>query len=151
MGTIDVTDMMSGGLGQSWVRSVPILRLCILLVFKGRLGASSSLSIEIRCVSLVINWIPLIRDRLLCHGLSPPTCERKVWWDPKKYLKFAYQTITNPVPRLAPIPAMNTTRAPYSGSSRKFILALDIGTTFSGAAYVFLDPGQVPEIRPVTR
>jgi len=29
MGTIDVADTMSGGFGQSWVRPVPILRLCI--------------------------------------------------------------------------------------------------------------------------
>ena len=46
---------------------------------------------------------------------------------------------------------MDITRVPYDGSSRKFILALDIGTTFSGAAYAFLDPGQVPQIIPVTR
>ena len=42
-------------------------------------------------------------------------------------------------------------RARYSGSSRKLVVAFDIGTTFSGAAYAFLDPGQVPQIRSVTR
>ena len=46
---------------------------------------------------------------------------------------------------------MDTTRARYSGSSRKLIVALDIGTTFSGAAYAFLDPGEIPQIRSVTR
>ena len=46
---------------------------------------------------------------------------------------------------------MDTTRDCYSGSSRKLVVALDIGTTFSGAAYAFLDPGQVPQIRSVTR
>ena len=46
---------------------------------------------------------------------------------------------------------MDITRVPYPGSTRKFILALDIGTTFSGAAYAFLDPGQVPRIIPVTK
>ena len=46
---------------------------------------------------------------------------------------------------------MDITRAPYDGSSRKFIIALDIGTTFSGAAYAFLDPGEVPQIIPVTK
>ena len=46
---------------------------------------------------------------------------------------------------------MDTVRARYSGSLRKLVVALDIGTTFSGAAYAFLDPGQVPQIRSVTR
>ena len=71
---------------------------------------------------------------------------------PEDLLKVsAYQTITIPVPRLPLIPIMDITRVPYPGSTRKFILALDIGTTFSGAAYAFLDPGQVPEIRSVTK
>ena len=46
---------------------------------------------------------------------------------------------------------MDIARARYSGPSRKLIVALDIGTTFSGAAYAFLDPGQVPQIRSVTK
>jgi len=48
-------------------------------------------------------------------------------------------------------PVMETPRARYSGPSQKLVVALDIGTTFSGAAYIFLDPGQVPQIQPVTR
>ena len=43
------------------------------------------------------------------------------------------------------------TRTPYTGTSRKLVLAFDIGTTFSGAAYALLDPGHVPEIQPVTK
>ena len=46
---------------------------------------------------------------------------------------------------------MDIARTRYSGSSRKLVIALDIGTTFSGAAYAFLDPGDVPRIQPVTR
>ena len=46
---------------------------------------------------------------------------------------------------------MDIARARYSGPSRKLVVALDIGTTFSGAAYAFLDPGQVPQIQSVTR
>ena len=46
---------------------------------------------------------------------------------------------------------MSTARARYSGSSQKLVAALDIGTTFSGAAYAFLDPGEIPQIRSVTR
>ena len=46
---------------------------------------------------------------------------------------------------------MDTTRACYSGLSRKLVVALDIGTTFSGAAYSLLDPGEVPKIQSVTR
>lgn len=42
-------------------------------------------------------------------------------------------------------------RNAYTGGSRKLVVALDIGTTFSGAAYALLDPGQVPQIQSVTR
>jgi len=38
----------------------------------------------------------------------------------------------------------------YSGPSQKLIVAFDIGTTFSGVAYAFLNPGQAPKIRYVT-
>jgi hypothetical protein len=71
---------------------------------------------------------------------------------PKEMLKVpGGRTITNPVRHFAPTPIMSTARACYSGPSRKLVVALDIGTTFSGAAYAFLDPGQVPQIRSVTR
>ena len=46
---------------------------------------------------------------------------------------------------------MDTTRTQYSGLSRKLVVALDIGTTFSGAAYVLLDPGEIPQIQSVMR
>lgn len=46
---------------------------------------------------------------------------------------------------------MESARTTYAGLSRKLVVALDIGTTFSGASYAFLDPGEVPEIRSVTR
>ena len=55
-------------------------------------------------------------------------------------------------PRRLPLtPTMNTTRASYTGLSRKLVVALDIGTTYSGAAYALLDPGKVPQIKSVTR
>ncbi|KAF8161604.1 hypothetical protein B0H34DRAFT_386789 [Crassisporium funariophilum] len=37
------------------------------------------------------------------------------------------------------------------GLSRKLVVAFDVGTTFSGISYSVLDPGQVPEIRGVTK
>ncbi|KAH6897986.1 hypothetical protein BKA70DRAFT_1159601 [Coprinopsis sp. MPI-PUGE-AT-0042] len=46
---------------------------------------------------------------------------------------------------------MPSVRSPYSGSRRKLVLAFDVGTTYSGASYSILDPGQVPEIRGITR
>ena len=46
---------------------------------------------------------------------------------------------------------MDIARAPYSGPSRKLVVALDIGITFGGAAYILLDPGEVPQIQSVTR
>ncbi|KAF8901894.1 hypothetical protein CPB84DRAFT_909984 [Gymnopilus junonius] len=42
-------------------------------------------------------------------------------------------------------------RPPYSGPHRKLVLAFDVGTTFSGVSYSILDPGEVPDIRGVTR
>ena len=71
---------------------------------------------------------------------------------PKQILKVSgYRTITNPVPRLALSPIMDPTRARHSGSSRKYIVALDIGTTFSSTAYAISDPGHAPNIRYVVR
>ena len=59
--------------------------------------------------------------------------------------------IPNLIFRLSLTPIMDTARARYSGLSRKLVIALDIGTTFSGAAYALLDPGEVPRIQSVTR
>ncbi|PPQ91153.1 hypothetical protein CVT25_003058 [Psilocybe cyanescens] len=42
-------------------------------------------------------------------------------------------------------------RMAYEGLSRKLVLAIDVGTTFSGVSYSILDPGQIPEIRGVNR
>ncbi|KAH6910165.1 hypothetical protein BKA70DRAFT_1560797 [Coprinopsis sp. MPI-PUGE-AT-0042] len=42
-------------------------------------------------------------------------------------------------------------RKAYAGTSRKLLLAFDVGTTFSGISYSIMDPGQIPDIRPVTR
>ncbi|KAJ7288674.1 hypothetical protein C8J57DRAFT_1281001 [Mycena rebaudengoi] len=39
----------------------------------------------------------------------------------------------------------------YSGSVRKLVLGIDVGTTFSGISYCLLDPGRIPSILPVTR
>ncbi len=40
---------------------------------------------------------------------------------------------------------------PYSGQTRSLVLALDIGTTFSGVSDAILEPGEVPQIHGVTR
>ncbi|KAG8996766.1 hypothetical protein FRB90_012640 [Tulasnella sp. 427] len=41
-------------------------------------------------------------------------------------------------------------RSTYSGSEAKLVIAIDIGTTFSGASYTFLRPGEEPRIFDVT-
>ena len=46
---------------------------------------------------------------------------------------------------------MQVARTNYTGLSRKLVIALDIGTTYSGAAYALLDPGEPPQIQFVTR
>ena len=70
--------------------------------------------------------------------------------DSKKYLNSP-AIAQDPIRRIALAPIMNTTDAIYSGPSRKLVVALDIGTTFSCAAYGFLDPGEIPIIRFVTK
>ncbi|KAH8110521.1 hypothetical protein DFH11DRAFT_1514250 [Phellopilus nigrolimitatus] len=40
---------------------------------------------------------------------------------------------------------------PYSGSSKRLVLAFDVGTTFSGVSFCILDPGEVPVIRSITK
>ncbi|KAM6497405.1 hypothetical protein JOM56_007878 [Amanita muscaria] len=42
-------------------------------------------------------------------------------------------------------------RQPYSGTEKKLVIAIDVGTTFSGVSYALLDPGEVPQIQPVTQ
>ncbi|KAF9480732.1 hypothetical protein BDN70DRAFT_832251 [Pholiota conissans] len=42
-------------------------------------------------------------------------------------------------------------RSAYNGPRRKLVLAFDVGTTFSSISYSILDPGQVPELKGVTR
>ncbi|KDR69812.1 hypothetical protein GALMADRAFT_910351 [Galerina marginata CBS 339.88] len=43
------------------------------------------------------------------------------------------------------------TRPAYGGLRRKLVIAIDVGTTFSGVCYSILDPGEIPEIRAVLR
>ncbi|KDQ57107.1 hypothetical protein JAAARDRAFT_688375 [Jaapia argillacea MUCL 33604] len=43
------------------------------------------------------------------------------------------------------------TRKPYRGTTRALIIALDVGTTFSGVSYAILEPNEVPKIHGVTR
>lgn len=42
-------------------------------------------------------------------------------------------------------------RKPHQGAGRSLVIALDIGTTFSGVSYAILEPGEVPKIHGVTR
>ncbi|KAI0668093.1 hypothetical protein C8Q78DRAFT_1081495 [Trametes maxima] len=41
--------------------------------------------------------------------------------------------------------------APYQGPARKLVIAMDVGTTYSGVGYAILDPGEVPRIQGITR
>lgn len=42
-------------------------------------------------------------------------------------------------------------RKPYTGHMRSLVIALDVGTTFSGVSYAILEPGEIPKIHGVTR
>lgn len=46
---------------------------------------------------------------------------------------------------------LTDTRKPYPGHSRSLVIAIDIGTTFSGVSYAILEPGEIPKIHGVTR
>jgi len=43
------------------------------------------------------------------------------------------------------------TRKPYQGQTRSLVIAIDIGTTFSGVSYAILEPDTIPKIHGVTR
>ncbi|KAI4518304.1 hypothetical protein K525DRAFT_208879 [Schizophyllum commune Loenen D] len=42
-------------------------------------------------------------------------------------------------------------RRPYAGRTRKLLIAIDVGTTYSGVSYSILDPGLVPQVYGVNR
>ena len=116
----------------------------------------------IRCRRLLCSRSTSVCDPLTCTALLHvagsyvtalhPRPAKEKRGETREILKVSSsRTITIPARHLPPTPTMVTARARYSGSSQKLIVALDIGTTFSGAAYALLDPGQVPEIRSVTR
>ncbi|KAF8651112.1 hypothetical protein AX16_004887 [Volvariella volvacea WC 439] len=44
-----------------------------------------------------------------------------------------------------------TSGSAYKGDERKLVIAMDIGTTFSGVSYCFLDPGIIPIIQTVQK
>jgi hypothetical protein len=46
---------------------------------------------------------------------------------------------------------IDTKGQPYNGTRSKLVLAFDVGTTYSGISYTIMHPGEVPEIRSVTR
>ncbi|KAJ3523685.1 hypothetical protein NMY22_g11333 [Coprinellus aureogranulatus] len=64
--------------------------------------------------------------------------------------KLSYFQTFNPLSFTVTMPP-GPARKPYTGQTRRLLLAFDIGTTFSGISYCILDPGKVPEIQPVTR
>ncbi|KAH9840789.1 uncharacterized protein C8Q71DRAFT_794860 [Rhodofomes roseus] len=40
---------------------------------------------------------------------------------------------------------------PYIGTTRKLVLAIDVGTTYSGVSYCILTPGEIPKVHSITR
>ena len=73
-----------------------------------------------------------------------PLSNRKVW-------RGIYLKCPHPTNDFVHCYCVIMTRTPYNGTVRKLVLAFDIGTTYSGVAYAFLDPGQVPQINSVTK
>lgn len=54
-------------------------------------------------------------------------------------------------PISSPMDQAGAVRKPYTGQKKAIVIALDVGTTFSGVSYALLDPGQIPKIYEVTR
>ncbi|EIN07325.1 hypothetical protein PUNSTDRAFT_144834 [Punctularia strigosozonata HHB-11173 SS5] len=48
-------------------------------------------------------------------------------------------------------PPPGSSRQAYNGPRRKLLIALDVGTTFSGISYSILEPGEIPQVLWVTR
>jgi len=46
---------------------------------------------------------------------------------------------------------LRVTRKRYNGREKGLVIALDVGTTFSGVSYTLLDPGEIPKTHEVTR
>ncbi|KAF7328904.1 hypothetical protein MVEN_02520100 [Mycena venus] len=47
--------------------------------------------------------------------------------------------------------AADNRRAPYSGSARKLIISIDVGTTFTATSFCLLQPGNVPKFEEILR
>jgi len=91
---------------------------------------------------------------LAFDGINPNVTDFSATSFPRSYAKESVadpKEIFKPIHCLSLTSIMGTARAHYSDLSRKLVVALDIGTTYSGAAYAVLDPGQVPQIQSVTR
>ena len=75
---------------------------------------------------------------------------RKVWQTPLRLIKCRF-LVKVPHSILSYLILMAIIRSPYTESSRKLVLAFDIGTTYSGVSYAILDPDLVPETKSVGR
>ncbi|KAJ7119603.1 hypothetical protein C8R44DRAFT_672449 [Mycena epipterygia] len=47
--------------------------------------------------------------------------------------------------------ALDNRRAPYAGSTRKLIISIDVGTTFTATSFCLLQPGNVPKFEEILR
>jgi hypothetical protein len=70
---------------------------------------------------------------------------------PKSYTLADAEQGSSPTEPTNPIKQLGTARNPYTGHKKAIVIALDVGTTFSGVSYAILDPGEAPKIYEVTR
>ena len=82
----------------------------------------------------------------MCGGLLCLLCKGRVW-----RISCWLLPILIPVCYLPLAPIIEMAHLHYSGHSWKLVIALDIRTTFSGAAYTLLNPGKVPQIQSIMR
>ncbi|KAL4243239.1 hypothetical protein ABKN59_000920 [Abortiporus biennis] len=70
-------------------------------------------------------------------------------WSRLTLTSIPFIAISPPANCPACIPTLNM--APYTGTSRRLVLAFDVGTTFSAVAYCVLGPGIEPQIQTINR
>lgn len=91
------------------------------------------------------------RWRSFCGFLRPSSGSRYVRVDMRR--SVLYLSLSLPPPRTPLEMSTNdpVMRLAYSGEESRLVIAIDVGTTFSGASYTILQPNQVPKIYSVSR
>lgn len=93
--------------------------------------------------------MPLVHHGEVMITAQPKGASRLSCLPSRKYYLSPYPFVARFPYRRLSMPTISF--SPYSGISRKLVVAIDVGTTFSGVSYTILDPGVAPQIYNVNR